>query len=105
MVCHVSRRLVLVYRLGGLSCDATVMSVDQGLQIIVSHVRNANLGGQDIIDLVTEHLRDEFKRYVDGSLTCNPLFCRKSFVLGKPFLVTTKNLDKTILVLTKNPLF
>ncbi|CAA9997950.1 unnamed protein product [Nesidiocoris tenuis] len=43
------------------------MSVDQGLQIIVSHVRNANLGGQDIIDLVTEHLRDEFKRkyYLD----------------------------------------
>ncbi|KAF6198254.1 hypothetical protein GE061_008001 [Apolygus lucorum] len=60
-------QIALVYRLGGVSCDATVVSIENGFQTIVSHVRDDSLGGKDIISVVTEHLCDEFKRkyYLD----------------------------------------
>lgn len=54
--------LVVVYRLGGVSCDATVLKVMCGFQAILSHVRHCDVGGKDIVKSLTDHLAEEFKR-------------------------------------------
>lgn len=55
-------RNIVVFRVGGTSADATVVSVRCGLYHILSTANRLSLGGDKITELLSEHLAEEFKR-------------------------------------------
>ena len=55
-------RFVLVFRLGGVSCDVTVVRVIGGLFSIVVGVSDYKLGGDNFTEVLLTHLQGEFKR-------------------------------------------
>lgn len=54
-------RLVLVYRVGGVSSDVTLVQVTGGAFTIQSTQYYPNLGGNKITDLLTTYLAEEFR--------------------------------------------
>lgn len=56
-------RHILVYRLGGISCDATVLYVNAGLVSIVASEHTKAIGGYKLIETLKAHLIEEVKRY------------------------------------------
>jgi len=56
-------RYILVYRLGGISCDATVLYVNSGLVSIVASEHTKAIGGYKLIETLKAHLIEEVKRY------------------------------------------
>ncbi|KAK9500495.1 hypothetical protein O3M35_001750 [Rhynocoris fuscipes] len=54
--------ITLVYRLGGVSCDATVIKLEGGLQTIVGYVYSDTIGGKQMSNVVCKHLAEEFRR-------------------------------------------
>lgn len=54
--------IALVYRLGGISCDATVIKLEGGLHTIISYVFNDNIGGKDMVNALCRYLAEEFRR-------------------------------------------
>jgi len=57
-------RYILVYRLGGISCDATVLYVNSGLVSIVASEHTKAIGGYKLIETLKAHLIEEVKRYL-----------------------------------------
>lgn len=55
-----SNDTILVYRLGGISCDATVVQLDNGLYKILSTVHNPKLGGNFFSKLLADYIAKEF---------------------------------------------
>lgn len=57
---------VLVYRLGGISCEASILKVEGGLYSILSSVHHQT-GGYAMVKILTDHLIEEFSRkyYLD----------------------------------------
>ncbi|KAL4091946.1 hypothetical protein QTP88_026545 [Uroleucon formosanum] len=53
---------ILVYRLGGISCDATVLYVNSGLVSIVASEHTKAIGGYKLIETLKAHLIEEVKR-------------------------------------------
>ncbi|XP_025425728.1 heat shock 70 kDa protein 14-like [Sipha flava] len=53
---------ILVYRLGGISCDATILYVDSGLVSIVASEHTKAIGGYKLIESLKAHLIEEVKR-------------------------------------------
>lgn len=51
---------VLVYRVGGVSCDATILQIHNGLYEILATVHYPNLGGNYFTKLLTEYIAKEF---------------------------------------------
>jgi len=56
-------RYILVYRLGGISCDATILYVNSGLVSIVASEHTKAIGGYKLIETLKAHLIEEVKRY------------------------------------------
>jgi len=61
LICNCS--YILVYRLGGISCDATVLYVNSGLVSIVASEHTKAIGGYKLIETLKVHLIEEVKRY------------------------------------------
>lgn len=57
-------RYILVYRLGGISCDATILYVDSGLVSIVASEHTKAIGGYKLIEALKTHLIEEVKRWI-----------------------------------------
>lgn len=57
-------RYILVYRLGGISCDATILYVNSGLVSIVASEHTKDIGGYKLIETLKVHLIEEVKRYM-----------------------------------------
>lgn len=55
-------RYILVYRLGGISCDATILYVNSGLVSIVASEHTKTIGGYNLIEALKVHLIEEVKR-------------------------------------------
>lgn len=55
-------RAVLVFRLGGVSAETSVVNVQNGMYQIVATVTNTNLGGDLFTDALSTYLSAEFKR-------------------------------------------
>lgn len=55
-------RYILVYRLGGISCDATILYVNSGLISIVASEHTKTIGGYKLIETLKAHLIEEVKR-------------------------------------------
>lgn len=55
-------RYILVYRLGGISCDATILYVNSGLVSIVASEHTKDIGGYKLIETLKAHLIQEVKR-------------------------------------------
>jgi len=53
---------ILVYRLGGISCDATILYVNSGLVSIVASEHTKAIGGYKLIETLKVHLIEEVKR-------------------------------------------
>ncbi|XP_050440434.1 heat shock 70 kDa protein 14-like [Adelges cooleyi] len=53
---------VLVYRLGGISCDATILYVNSGLVSIKASEHTKSIGGYKLIEILKSHLIDDVKR-------------------------------------------
>ncbi|VVC32759.1 Heat shock protein 70 family [Cinara cedri] len=53
---------ILVYRLGGISCDATILYVNSGLVSIVASEHTKEIGGYKLIETLKSHLIEEVKR-------------------------------------------
>ncbi|GAB1598150.1 heat shock 70 kDa protein 14-like [Argonauta hians] len=53
---------VLVFRLGGVSCDVTVIKLCGGVYSIVANVSDYNLGGDNFTEVLLQHLQAEFKK-------------------------------------------
>ncbi|XP_050535638.1 heat shock 70 kDa protein 14-A-like isoform X2 [Daktulosphaira vitifoliae] len=53
---------ILVYRLGGISCDATILYVNSGLVSIEASEHTKQIGGYKLIEALKFHLIDEVKR-------------------------------------------
>lgn len=66
---------VLVYRLGGVSCEASVVSVEEGMYSILSSVQNRT-GGNVMVKALADHLVEEFSRkyYLDPRDSRKSLF-------------------------------
>lgn len=62
---------VLVFRLGGVSCDVTVVSVAGGLYSIVTGVSDYKLGGDNFTEVLLTHLQGEFKRQCRHDISDN----------------------------------
>lgn len=56
-------RTVLVYRVGGRSCDATIVELKYGIISILDTEHSDELGGKLILSALTKYLADEFYRY------------------------------------------
>eukprot|EP00794_Sanderia_malayensis_P012769 gene12769-14080_t len=54
--------LVLVYRIGGTSMDATLVEVNCGMYRVISSNFNQNLGGETYDEVLVDIFIDEFKR-------------------------------------------
>ena len=54
---------VLVFSFSGTTAAATVVAVTCGMYRIVAHETLPNLGGQNIDEVLAQHLASEFKRY------------------------------------------
>ncbi|XP_044172882.1 heat shock 70 kDa protein 14-like [Acropora millepora] len=65
------RRTVLVYRLGGTSCDVTVIAVNGGMYRVVAVENDASLGGIKFDELLAQHLASEFKKQWQQDVTSN----------------------------------
>ena len=55
-------RSVLVFRLGGVSAETSVVNVQNGMYQIVATVTNTNLGGDLFTNALSAYLIKEFKR-------------------------------------------
>lgn len=53
---------VLVYRCGGISCDATLIDIQHGLLSIVDNVHSNELGGEKIVKTLMNYLQEEIQR-------------------------------------------
>ncbi|KAI5718830.1 hypothetical protein M8J76_000837 [Diaphorina citri] len=53
---------VLVYRCGGISCDATVIDIQHGLLSIVDSIHSTEFGGEKIVKKLVAHLQEEIQR-------------------------------------------
>lgn len=53
---------MLVYRLGGTSCDVTVIAVNGGMYRVVAVENDSSLGGIKFDELLAQHLASEFKK-------------------------------------------
>lgn len=51
-----------MYRLGGISCDATILYVNSGLISIVASEHTKAIGGYNLIEALKAHLIEEVKR-------------------------------------------
>lgn len=51
-----------MYRLGGISCDATILYVNSGLVSIVASEHTKTIGGYKLIETLKIHLIEEVKR-------------------------------------------
>ena len=60
--------LVLVYRLGGSSVDATLVEVNSGMFRIIASKVDLNLGGDSFDEILMDLFSQEFYRYV---LSCS----------------------------------
>ncbi|KXJ18030.1 heat shock 70 kDa protein 14 [Exaiptasia diaphana] len=65
---------VLVYRIGGTSQEATVVSVTNGMYRIIAHHLDSSLGGNEFDGIILQHLANEFKR----QWKVDPLSTRKA---------------------------
>jgi molecular chaperone DnaK (HSP70) len=55
---------VLVYRVGGVTCDVTLMKVNQGLYEVLGYIHDNTMGGKQLTDLLVEYIALEFfKKY------------------------------------------
>ncbi|KAL4226022.1 Heat shock protein ssb1 [Mactra antiquata] len=55
-------RSVLVYRMGGLSSEVSIVNVHNGMYRILTDVTNSNVGGDMFTNELCKHLVTEFKR-------------------------------------------
>jgi len=51
-----------VYRLGGISCDATILFINSGLVSVVASEHTKSIGGYKLIEVLKNHLIEEVKR-------------------------------------------
>lgn len=51
-----------MYRLGGISCDATILFMNCGLVSIVASEHTKAIGGYKLIEVLQGHLIEEVKR-------------------------------------------
>lgn len=56
-------RTMLVYRVGGRSCDASVMDLNYGMVSSLDTEFSEDVGGKLLINTLTNYLADEFYRY------------------------------------------
>jgi molecular chaperone DnaK (HSP70) len=57
--------LCLVFRVGGVSSEATVVKVAGGALSIEGHVHFKDLGGDQLNKILADFIADEFHRYDD----------------------------------------
>ncbi|KAH3880549.1 hypothetical protein DPMN_004465 [Dreissena polymorpha] len=62
---------VLVFRLGGVSAEASVVSVHNGMYQIITSVTDTSLGGDICTEALTEYLMAEFKRQTKNDISDN----------------------------------
>ncbi len=55
--------IVLVFRIGGTSVDATLVEVNCGMYRVISYAVDQNLGGETFDEVLVDIFVDEFKRY------------------------------------------
>uniref|UniRef100_U5ESP3 Putative heat shock protein n=1 Tax=Corethrella appendiculata TaxID=1370023 RepID=U5ESP3_9DIPT len=55
---------VLVYRLGGISCDATLCSIKHGMIEVTDTIHSKNIGGNLITEQLAEYVAEEFYRKI-----------------------------------------
>ncbi|CAH1265015.1 HSPA14 [Branchiostoma lanceolatum] len=63
--------VVLVYRVGGSSIDATVLAVSGGMYRVLSSVRRDHLGGDQLNRIIVDYFVQEFKRKWKADVTEN----------------------------------
>jgi len=57
---YTEERCILVYRLGGSTCDVSVVNVSGGLYTILKHARESGIGGQNITNRLSDYIAKEF---------------------------------------------
>ncbi|XP_029635682.1 heat shock 70 kDa protein 14 [Octopus sinensis] len=62
---------VLVFRLGGVSCDVTLIKLCGGIYSIVAGVSDYSLGGDNFTEVLLQHLQGEFKRQCRHDISDN----------------------------------
>lgn len=51
-----------MYRLGGITCDATILYINSGLVSIVASEHTKDIGGYKLIETLKIHLIEDVKR-------------------------------------------
>ena len=72
-----AERNVLIFDLGGGNCDASLISIDEGIFEVKSTAGDTHLGGEDFDNRLVNHFQQEFKRKFKKDITSNPRALRR----------------------------
>ncbi|CAA0832134.1 Probable mediator of RNA polymerase II transcription subunit 37c [Striga hermonthica] len=71
------KKNVLVFDLGGGTCDVSILTIDKGTFEVKATAGDTHLGGEDFDNRIVDHFAKEFKRKYNKDLSENPRALRR----------------------------